>query len=303
MTLSGNITLGAVKETGKSAKLDAANGASQIVFKGTEDLGGGLQANFLLSQRFSPESGNNDGTLNQNPTWQGESTVGLSGSFGAVKIGRALTALRGPIPASDPWGTWTVATTSGLVAGYLTDPKQTDGAGVARTDVITYASPSFGGFSGAVSLGLKNSQAVAGTATQAKNLTSLWLSYAKGLVMVGGGGEQNRTGDKASAILASYKFDAVKVMGGYGQVDTVAVAGRNGKNWNLGLAAPVGAFTAKLGYLNMEAEGTRVKTRKVGIGGEYALSKRTSLYTSYGRTKKDGTAPSTGFDLGMNHFF
>lgn len=68
MTLSGNITLVAVKETGKSAKLDAANGASQIVFKGTEDLGGELQANFLLSQRFSPESGNNDGTLNQNPT-------------------------------------------------------------------------------------------------------------------------------------------------------------------------------------------------------------------------------------------
>lgn len=312
VTLSGNVNLGMVKQdtlsgttavSGK-AKLDASNGANQIVFAGTEDLGGGLKANFRLAQRFSPESGNNDGTLNTRPTFQGESTVGLSGNFGAVKIGRSLTAFQGPVNASDPWGTFTVGSTANLASGYTTDPvANTDGAGAGRTDAITYASPVFAGFSAAVSLGLKNSQAQPGTAVQQKNLGSIWATYANGPIMVGGGYEQNRRDDEVGAILGTYDFGIVKLGAGYSQVDTVAIAGEKRKNWNLMASAPFGQFTLKAGYNTSKAEGTELKTKKIGIGGEYALSKRTYLYTTYGRAKTDGVEAVKGFDLGIAHSF
>ncbi|WP_137896724.1 porin [Ramlibacter sp. 2FC] len=326
VTLSGNINLGVVKNSGSSAKLDAANGATQIKFAGTEDLGGGLKATFALAQRLSPESGGNDGTLNQRPTFQGESTVGLAGNFGAVKLGRQLTALQGPVNATDPWGTWTVGSTANLASGYSTDPRQADGAGAGRTDAITYASPSFAGFSVAASLGLKNSAgsvtstSVVNTAdagsttdpvittttagsTQAKNLGSIWLTYANGPVMIGGGFEQNRRDDEVGAILGTYDFGIVKLGAGYSQVDTVAIAGEKRKNWNLMASAPFGQFTVKAGYNNSKAEGTELKTTKYGIGGEYALSKRTYLYTTFGRSKTDGATAVKGFDIGMNHAF
>lgn len=310
VTLSGNVDLGVVKLTGQSAKLDATNGASQLVFSGTEDLGGGLRANFRLSQRFSPESGQNDGTKNARPTWQGESTVGLSGHFGAVKLGRSLTAFKGPVTATDPWGSFTVGSTDNLTSGIRTDPKaNADGEGAARTDAITYASPRFGGFSGAVSLGLKNSQGgvvqqhTSPVPTQPKNLVSLWLSYGNGPVMIGGGFEQNRQDDDIAAIVATYDFGMVKLMGGYSLVDTVAIAGEKGKNWNLGMAAPIGVVTLKAGYNASKAEGTQIATKKLGLGAEYNLSRRTYLYTTYGRTKTDGTSSVNGFDLGVRHAF
>ena len=67
--------------------------------------------------------------------------------------------------------------------------------------------------------------------------------------------------------------------------------------------APFGAFTAKVGYNTSKAEGTELKSKKIGIGGEYALSKRTYLYTTYGRVKTDGVEAVKGFDLGINHAF
>jgi predicted porin len=309
VTLSGTVNLGVVKTTGASAKLDAANGASQIVFSGSEDLGGGLKANFRLAQRFSPESGWNDGALNSRPTFQGESTVGLSGAFGAVKLGRALTAFGAPINNTDPWGTLTVGSTANLASGYVTDPVANfDGEGAARTDGIFYSSPNFSGFSVAATVGLKNSQAGvvatgAAVPAQAKNLISLWGQYANGPLMVGVGYEQNRRDDDITAILGTYDLGMVKLGAGYSQVDTVAIAGTKRKNWNMMATMPFGAVSAKLGYYASKAEGTGVKTTKVGLGGEYALSKRTYLYTTVGRTKVGAAAATTGFDVGVSHSF
>lgn len=311
VNLSGNVSLGVIKESGQSAKLDNAGGqSSSLTFRGTEDLGGGLRANFTLTQRLSLESGGNEGAANKRPFWQHESTVGLSGNFGAIKIGRSLTAFYGPVNASDPWGTWTVASTAALARGYVVDPAaNTDGAGLGRTDAITYSSPSFGGFSAAVSLGLKNSQTNAfanngPVPPQSKNLGSLWLSYDKGPIMISGGYEKNRVGDDIAAVLGSYDFGVAKLMAGYSHVDKASTPGAKGKNWNVGVSAPLGVVTAKAGYFSAKAEGTGIETRKLGIGGEYNLSKRTYLYSGYGRTKVDGVATTTtGFDVGINHRF
>jgi predicted porin len=61
--------------------------------------------------------------------------------------------------------------------------------------------------------------------------------------------------------------------------------------------------SAKFGYNASEKEGTGVKTTKLGLGGEYALSKRTYLYTTVGRTRVAGAPATTGFDVGVSHSF
>jgi len=299
VTIDGFVTLGVEKMTGTSAKLNAANGANQIRFRGTEDLGGGLKATFALAQRFSPESGLNDGTANGRPTFQGESTVGLAGGFGSVKIGRALTALQGPVNGTDPWGTWTVGSTAFLASGYSSDKNQADSAGTGRTDGIFYTSPNFSGFTVAATLGLKN--AAVANANNTENLISLWANYSAGPLTVAGGYEQNRQDDDVTALFGVYDLGMVKLGAGYGKVDLSAGGGK--KNFNLMAVAPMGAFTLKAGYAQSKDEATDAKTKKFGFGGEYALSKRTYLYSTVGRTKVTGVDAVTGFDLGISHSF
>lgn len=304
---------GTVLKTNGTSKLNAANGANQIRFRGTEDLGGGLKATFSLAQRFSPESGLNDGTKNGRPTFQGESTVGLAGSFGSVRLGRALTALQGPVNATDPWGTWTVGSTAVLTSNYSTDKNQPDGAGLGRTDGIFYNSPSFGGFTVAATLGLKNAAVApsdplgAGQGVNSKNLMSLWGSYANGPLTVAGGYEQNRQEDDITAVLGMYNFGAFTLGAGYGQVDLIN--GSESKNFNLMAMVPLGAVTVKAGYGQSKLETATAidpKTTKFGLGAEYRLSKRTYMYTTVARTKVSTVVNSesaTGFDLGISHSF
>ena len=301
VTIDGAVDLGYVKPIGAAdARLDATNGANQIRFLGTEDLGGGLKAHFTLAQRFSPESGGNDGTNNLRPTFQGESTVGLSGGFGAVKLGRSLTALQGPVNMTDPWGTLQQASTAVLTSGYVTDKENNaDGAGLGRTDAIHYSSPKFGGFSAALSLGLKQHT---GSATpMPKNLMSLWASYAAGPLYIGGGVEQNRQDDQITAVLATYNLGVVTVGGGFSQMDFAAANDR--KAWNIMAVAPMGAFAIKAGYGQVKDDVTGAKlTKKLGLGVDYMLSKRTKVYVSYGNNDAAATEKS-GYDIGIRHTF
>lgn len=313
VTLDGVVDLGVVKPivgvtsaaTTNGARLDATNGASQIRFRGTEDLGGGLKANFILAQRLSLESGGNDGTANGRPTFQGESTVGLSGAFGSVKLGRALTALQGPINATDPWGTYQQGSTAVLAAGYTTDPaNNTDTAGLGRTDAIHYSSPNFSGFSASVGLGFK--QQANPVTPQAKGLVSLYTSYAAGPLVVGVGYEQNRSDDEITFIHGIYDFGVVRLGAGVSTIDTAAATGVDRNAFNIMAIVPLGAFTIKAGYGVSENDATSVKlNKKLGLGVDYALSKRTRLYASYGNDKGAGTKAGlrTGYDFGVAHTF
>lgn len=306
VTISGNVDVGVINPIGaQKTRVDqSGNGANQIVFAGSEDLGGGLKANFRLAQRFSPESGLNDGNNANRPTFQGESTLGLSGEFGSVKLGRALTALQASVNSTDPWGTLQQGSTALLVKGYATDIDNVagSGSGAARTDGIFYTSPSFSGFTASVTLGLKNSQSSGAVVTGAKNLTSLWLSYAAGPIRVGGGTEQNRTGDRVTALLGTYDFGVAKVGAGYGVVNPIAVGAADIKNYNLMVTVPMGAATIKAGYGRSKADGAAATDKKLGIGVDYALSKRTTLYTSFGRNGALATNKS-GYDVGIRHTF
>jgi predicted porin len=63
---------------------------SQVNFSGTEDLGGGNKAEFVLGMFFRPDDGS-QGRFNGDPYFSRSSYVGLGNSFGTVRLGRQST--------------------------------------------------------------------------------------------------------------------------------------------------------------------------------------------------------------------
>ena len=324
VTLSGQVDVGVVNPIGADKlRIDqSGNGANQIVFSGSEDLGAGLRATFRLAQRFSPESGLNDGSLGNRPIFQGETTIGLAGPFGTLRLGRALSALRGPVDNTDPWGTLQQASVAVVANTYSSSPDNiayagagtvtgsvvaltpvATGAGAGRIDGIHYATPSFSGFTAALTYGPKGTQITGVPTTGANQFVSAWLQYSGGPLTVGLGGEENRAGDRIKAAQVSYDLGVAKIGTTYGIVDLASTA-LDRKSFNVSAIAPMGPMTFKVGYGRSREEGASASLKKVGVGLDYALSKRTLVYTSYGRDT--GTAAprsKSGFDLGVRHTF
>jgi predicted porin len=301
VTIYGRVDGMFQKAPGVGLALGNANGTSRIGFRGVEDLGGGMKAMFEFQHRFQTESGGLDGSTAARPFWQGKSTVALGGGFGTVELGRQLTAAQGPSGGLiDPWGVDTAGSIWNAPGAYQTDPINfLGGNGLGRSNVINYTTPNFGGVQAAVSIGLKDEHAPLTSVGNTKNLTSLWVGYGNGPIAAGVGFEQNRVGDKWTVLGGSYNFGVAKVNVGYGNVDIAATAGSHYTAFSIGGSIPLGATKILVGYNTSKAEGTGVKTNKLGLGAHYALSKRTTLMVNMGKPK----GVSAGYDFGVSHAF
>ena len=137
---------------------------SRIRFSGTEDLGGGMKANFHLEQGISVSDGSgfnvrNGGNGPQLLNGKGQtlqnrqSWVGASGGFGEVRLGRVYAA------------SYDMYTNSGHINGEHTGTSQASFALFNRTKGINYISPTFAG-------GLKYYGTYGGRETEAESLES-----------------------------------------------------------------------------------------------------------------------------------
>ena len=285
-----------------------ANGlsASRWGIRGTEDLGGGLKANFNLEQRLNV----NDGTLNSLKQFNGRSVVGLSGGFGSVDLGRDYTPLFLLSNASD-------------VDGF--SPYTTTSAGIVRRDSsFNYTSPNFSGFTVKAQVGHNTSKTTLNGAVpvggEAKN-NGLGLSgvYASGPLMVGLAydGQKGLSGapeTKALGLGASYDFSVAKLFANVKQSKTTqAIAPTESKDreFNLGVSAPLGAASLIAGVGRNKTEVAGVSTTKTDfvLGADYNLSKRTKAYFRTGGDKQtsssvgSATVKSVGYGIGIRHVF
>jgi predicted porin len=302
VTIYGRVDMGVQKDPGTGLRLNASNGTSRIGFRGVEDLGGGMRATFDLQHRFNAEAGKPDGTLGGRVFWQGNSFVGLGGGWGDIHVGRRLTAYRNVDNIGDSFGVERVGSIS---AGTVVADKANngDGSGLGRTDQVYYESPNLGGFKAAVSIGLKQQDsAVTGAAlapAPAANgtlfSTALW--YGNGPLLVGFGYEQNREKDKGYTLGGQYDFGVARAFLGYVSTDPVGAV-KATKNIQIGATAPVGPVVLKVGFLRTSPP-VGANTSKIGLGLDYTLSKRTKIYSNYGKPKNVGGS----FDLGVQHNF
>lgn len=309
-----NVTLYGIVDTGvgyikgdKTVYGLTRNGVnvSRVGFRGVEDLGNGLKATFKLEAGLFSDTGVPGGAGNTSGglAFTRESTVGLQGSFGAVRLGRELVESYNATSRFDPFGT------SG-VGGSLLWQKQ-----VTRVDNgVEYQSPNFNGFRVGVNLGF-------GEKTESRNsrYVGVGVTYDQGPISIGLGVDRANdrkdataaaaataaTGDQTSFHLgASYDFGMAKVSFAYLNDKFKPVAGGKSdktRAFLLGVSAPVGAAgEVKFSYNNYrfkEPATTAQKANQFSLGYQHNLSKRTAVYTAYSMIRnKDGGKWTLGLD-------
>ena len=320
-----NSTATAVSSVGVTKLSSGGQNGSRWGLKGSEDLGGGLNAVFDLQSGFTVD----DGFSAQGGRLFGRHAfVGLSGGFGTLTFGRHDTPLDDFIGDILPsaHNTFDAAGGPGLSAANfaaldagVVNPAfvaavnsfaQNTGAWTgynSRADnSIKFISANYSGFKFAAlyALGENKTSTVAATHT-----TSVGAEYANGpITAVLAYQNEVLTKSPSSISLkntlagAAYDFGVVKLYGAYNQAKITDAPKQ--KEYALGVSVPVGALT-------LRAEAARSKGDALGkstgydLEALYDLSKRTTLYTSFVSTKHElaNDERSRIFAVGMRHKF
>jgi len=271
---------------------------SRFGFKGSEDLGGGLKANFLLEQGFNIDTG----ATTAGQAFSRQSYVGFSGGFGEVKLGKMWTAYDDISGATNPVFDSILSPQNNvwLSTGYQANPN----------NGLYYVSPSMGGFSAAVSYALGENKTAA---VDAGSVVAVNVKYEGGPVYVGLAHQREKATDNSDAnkftrLNGSYDLGVAKLLAGYGRV--AGAADTSTSEWELGADFPVsGALTLSAGIARSSDNAAKGDaTRKgYGLGAAYAMSKRTTVYGGYqsANIAKPGVADTdtTALAVGLKHTF
>jgi predicted porin len=311
-----NTKTGAAKT---SSMTDSGQASSRIGFRGVEDLGGGLKADFWLEAGTNPDNGTGDASNSNNQavaafngttganaavragtqglTFNRRSTISLMGGFGEVRLGRDYTPHFWNHTVYDPFGT----NGSGSSAANNVNALAANLTGVRASNSFAYTTPSFSGFKVQLQtyFGETTSPAV-----KAGDGTSMRATYDQGPLSLAVASAKTTTGSgtdwKATNFGGSYNLGVAKIMA-LSSTDKVTGAA-DIEGFLIGATAPLGAGVAKIAFSNNK-QGTTLDTDKTAIGYVYSLSKRTVVYTTYANTKPMTGDKTTGIDIGMTHSF
>ena len=317
-----DVALANVAVTGSPTQnLMASSGvsSSNFGFKGSEDLGGGLKANFKLEQGFDVDTG---AAHVAGAAFSRYAYVGVSGGFGEVQLGKNGTPYDDIQNATDAAFASNALSPIGGAAGAFRSSQNYNWT-VANT--IKYVAPAMGGFNAEVSYSLGENKAdavvanplatppvLAAAAHDAGSLVSLNATYATGPMFVGFAYQAEKANGNVDSVNytrlnASYDLKVATLLGSYGKVSNnggavyggtggTYVSGASTNEWSLGANFPVGkALTLSAGYAASTDDAntltaTEVKRTVYSLAGAYSLSKRTTAYAGY----TSGTSTPTG---------
>lgn len=304
VTIYGRIDLsvGAEKNLGEKSKTQLFNGGagglttSRLGFIGTEDLGGGLKAKFKLEQRINADTGEV-----QSPSFKAETSVGLSGGFGAFKLGRFTTVYDDVYALANSNNVFDSAFTASANGVY-----KSGGDYASRfNDQIRYETPSMGGFYAGLNYAFEQ------TSGEKDTMTGFKAGYKNGPVNVGLG-YQNEKGsaNKYTAISGAYDLGVAALSAGYNNRKGSDANGKDNE-FTLGVTVPFGAFKVSAGFASSKTTiggSTAAKASGFALGATYALSKRTRVYAGLRDvTVKDGAGVKTKdnslYAMGLRHDF
>jgi predicted porin len=273
--------------------------------KGSEDLGGGLKANFQLEQGFNVD----DGTASSARQFHRQAWVGLSGGFGSVKVGRQYDMTDNMYAQYDPAGY------SGYSAMGYAFNAGSSGDFVGRQDnAVIYSTPSMGGFGASFMWAPGENKTPAVSAGKAIGFLA---NYSNGPLGVGGSWQSNKATGATAATTnmgfgASYDIGVAKLFGQYQSSKVKSVAGTPKDNgWQLGAVMPVGAASLTASYASEKTKVAGAKTQDAKafmLMGKYDLSKRTYVYAAYRGAETDpvgaaNTTKNRRMGLGLVHNF
>ena len=316
-----------------TTKTNVSSNASNIYFRGKEDLGNGLSAFWQIQTYFSAGgTGNADSSFGtKDGVSSGNTFVGLEGkSWGKVLLGKHEAPFKLISRKVDLFGNQ-LGVSRNLVArptggGAMTVTSA--GWDLRPNNMIAYGTPKFSGFSALVGYVTNLSSAAAidsptgGPNDSAVDAWSANATYENGPIYVGLGYERhnrskrstaaasNENDEKAWRLAAGYNFGAFRVVGLYqreSDLDAGNAANRSAKRtvWGLGGAYKLGANTLKLQYYKAGdikntsiANADQTGANLWAVGVDHALSKRTKVYAVYARTNNERWAAYSAFGGG-----
>jgi GBP family porin len=325
VTMYGIVDAGFVSEHGGVAgavnKLTSGVGSiSRLGFRGTEDLGGGMSALFVLESGLKLDTGEQDvaGSI-----FNRQAFVGLKNPFGTFTLGRQYTSYYTTlVNVADPFG--------GGYAGTAKNLFPTVGNNTRTSNTLMLASPVIAGFSGELSYALgeqagsnKNQRqfgAAIGYANGPATIRLAYLNKNNDAAAVPSAGATpavaavNRDLGTNTLLAGNYDFGVAKAFLAYGldRGFNSAVLPNTGNPFGgvrptastdstdllAGVSVPFGATTLLASYTRKnDRTALNQDATEWAVGGLYALSKRTSLYASYARIDNKNGA---GYTVGNN---
>jgi predicted porin len=293
---------------------------SRLGFKGSEDLGDGMRANFVLEQGMNADTG----TLGQGGlAWGRQASVGLAGGFGEVSLGRVFDVMGEVFPAyaigaNTPAGSmaWSLPMYS---AGGATLVNRVYGA--ALNNSIRYRSPKVNGFSAMATYSLgeqENASIVKGSAFSGA------LTYTGADMGASIGTFQQRNASTTNGDIAEYAVGAYYQAAPSVRLFTMA----SQVGYSAGTKAR--ATTAELGMnyslspqwvlgtgLQVQKRRNLHSAEQLTVTLDHLLSKRTDVYATLaaGRDREFGAlvtaalgsvssnSAQTGLRVGVRHKF
>lgn len=312
---------------------------SHVGFRGSEDLGQGLKANFDLSSFIRLDTGEATRGIPSEAFWSRAAWAGLSGGWGSLRLGRISTPNFIATMRFNPFGP-AAGLNPTFLHTYIGSAAQPMTTGSGATDSawnnsLSYASPNIAGFV----LGLQAAPSEGGTAGRRMGASLSYgapgqplaamltydrtehatLSFPLAIPTLPGAVPPFIGTDFATWQLGvSWDLGAAKL---FGQVaDTQIDGSRAGpppaaktidlRTWQLGVSIPLGAgallasATRTERDLNFSGLGATDQSRTtISVGYDYNLSKRTDVYAVAMGDRVTDLDSGTTLALGLRHRF
>jgi predicted porin len=317
--------IGSMRSSGDVARTVKIDGSgmttSWIGFKGSEDLGGGMQANFALAAYFRPDSGDS-GRFPGDPMFSRAANVGLSGRFGAVSLGRAAAPTTLSVLRFNPFGN---APTFSPLALHLNIPLlnasrwgNSLAGDTGWSNQIRYSTPPVKDvtvnlhyqFGEAASDSKKNVGASLSYMGNPLSLTAFIhrvkvnnpLDAPDGIVKSASGLRASR--QTAWFIGAGYDFKSVKLFATHDQ--TTHDIDLHDRTHSIGITVPSGKDEFMAAWAQTRREGTGIPDQRrdtMAVGYSHKPSKRTSLYLVVMHDRISTFDSGSSIGAGIQHRF
>lgn len=278
----------------KNIKLGSGNlQGSRWGLNGTEDLGGGLKAIFMLENGFAL----NNGTLGQGGRMFGrQAYIGLrSATAGTVTIGRQYDSVVdyvGPLASGSQWATFSGA--------HVLDNDNLNNT-FRINNSLKYTTANYGGFSASALYGFSNQANTGGGTGFANNRAwSIGAGYANGPLTLGAGylylGSPNALNNSASTNGTTPGIGGGAVSGDFNSVGGGTVLDRV-QIYALGGSYALGPATVGLVYSHSKYDyaastgGSNTKFDNIEVNGKYMLTPALQLGAAYTYTRAKETVP------------
>lgn len=306
-TISGSISVG-VMDTGvisggvasKPAVTSLGGGANAVNIVTVEDLGGGLKGGFDGQIRFNAATGDRNSAGTGNALFHNANAY-VGGGFGTVRIGKiAEDSNCGFDPYACTGGAGLMAGAAGTISGLI--------AAQTQASSVRYESPNFAGvtvrYQTTVTnrvnersvLNLSYAQGpIAAQFLQSKNSLNVAAEGALGAAITA----PTDVKGEGTSIAASYDLGVAKLSAFNAKTKNAANA-TTADITGFTAAVPMGAITVLAGFAKNKELAANADT-KIGLGVNYALSKRTTVGADV--FKQEGVGNDTGFVARIRHNF